>query len=136
MIADPAVARLLPEFKLAYSTGLQSDSLRVGVRQVADDNALIVLADMPHVTAGLLRQIAASPAPAAATDGTRICPPALLPQSLFPEVDRLTSDRGAGALLRSLPGLHRVRVSSKMLKDVDVPDDLLSLQALPIPPRI
>lgn len=136
VVADPAVAGLLPEFKLVHVSGLQSDSLRAGLRQVADEAAMILLADMPHVTAGLLQRIAASPAPAAATDGARICPPALLPRSFFPQVEKLTGDRGAGELLRSLPDLHAIRVSPEILTDVDVPDDLLSPQALPVPPRI
>jgi len=136
VVADPAVASLLPEFRLIYSTGLQSDSLRAGLRQVADQAAMIVLADMPHVTPEILQQIAGSPGPVAATDGRRICPPALIPRSLFPRVENLTGDRGAGELLRSLPDLRRVSVSPGILKDVDVPDDLLSSQDLPVPPRI
>ncbi|MCZ0961400.1 nucleotidyltransferase family protein [Paracoccus benzoatiresistens] len=141
VVSDPAVARLLPEFKIVYSSGLQSDSLRVGLHQVAEGPALVVLADMPHVDAGLLHQIAASPAPAATTDRTRICPPALIPHAIFPDLEKLTGDRGAGNLLRSLPGLHRVVVSEDMVKDVDVPQDILEYQEdrlnqdLPTPPR-
>ncbi|WP_154764839.1 nucleotidyltransferase family protein [Paracoccus lichenicola] len=136
VIADPAVAGLLPEFRLVHGRGVQSDSVRLGLRHVADEAALIVLADMPHVTADLLQRIATSRAPAAATDGHRICPPALLPRSLFPQVQALTGDQGAGALLRSLPGLHRIHVKPEFLRDVDVPDDLLSSQDRLAPPRI
>lgn len=136
VVADPAVAALLPEFRTIFSSGVQSDSLRAGLQHVTDGDALIVLGDMPHVPADLLRNIAASTAPAAATDGTRICPPVLLPESLFAAVETLRGDRGAGDLLRTLPDLHLVRTASDILKDVDFPQDLLWPYALPSPPKI
>lgn len=124
VVADPAVARLLPEFRHVFSKGVQSQSLRAGLQKVTDNAALIVLADMPHVDADVLRRIAASPGPTVATDGTRICPPVLLTRALFPLLEQLTGDHGAGKILKSMKDLCHIHVAPEILKDVDVPADI------------
>lgn len=124
--ADPAVEVLLPEFRNFRSIGSQSRSLRTGLGQVDDDCALVVLGDMPHVDADLLRRVAAAPAPAAAFDGHRISPPATIPRLLFSQVERLSGDRGAASILRSRPDLHLVPCPEDMLKDVDSFEDIIS----------
>lgn len=122
--ADPAVENLLPEFRIVRSIGPQSQSLRAGLEAVDDDRALVVLGDMPHVDEALLLRLAAAPAPAAASDGDRITPPASLPRSMFADIARLSGDQGAGAVLRTRPDLHSVHVDTWLLRDVDKPDDL------------
>lgn len=124
VVSDPAVAALLPEFQVVFSTGPQSQSLQAGLQQIACGPVLIVLGDMPHVDAALLKQVAQSPLPAAVTDSATISPPACLPHELFPVLAALTGDRGAGAFLRSRPDLHRVLVAPTVLTDIDRPDDL------------
>lgn len=124
VIADPAIEALLPEFRIVRSTGPQSQSLRAGLAQVGDECAMIVLGDMPHVDAALLRRVAAAPAPAAASDGIRITPPATIPRFLFADIASLQGDQGAGSMLRSRPDLCRIPVRAYCLKDVDIAQDI------------
>ena len=128
VVADPAVGKLLPEFQIVYSDGPQSQSLQAGLQHIAKGPALIVLGDMPHVDTNLLSRIAASPLPAAASDGTIICPPACIPQTLFPALASLTGDQGAGTFLRSFIGLSKITVPPRILKDIDFERDILSDQ--------
>lgn len=125
VVADPAIEALLPEFPVVrVAPGPQSASLKAGLSHVATGDALIVLGDMPHVTAALIRRVAAAPAPATAWDGDRIMPPVSIPASLFQDVAKLTEDRGAASLLRNRRDLHRITVAPHVLKDVDRPADL------------
>ncbi|WEF24456.1 NTP transferase domain-containing protein [Paracoccus sp. S3-43] len=123
--ADPAVEDLLPEFRIIRSIGPQSQSLRAGLAAVDDDRALVVLGDMPHVDAALLLRIALAPAPAAASDGNRITPPASLPRSMFADIAQLSGDQGAGAVLRRRPDLYLVHVDAGRLRDIDISEDIL-----------
>ncbi|WP_295044859.1 NTP transferase domain-containing protein [uncultured Paracoccus sp.] len=125
--ADPAVEHLLPEFRIVRSIGSQAESLRAGLSQVHDDRALVVLGDMPHVDGELLLRLAATPAPAAASDGNRITPPASIPRSLFADIALLSGDQGAGAVLRSRPDLHLISVDSLTLQDIDRPEDITGI---------
>lgn len=124
VVADPAVARLLPEFQIIVSHGLQSHSLQAGLAQVATDRVLVVLGDMPHVDARLLLRVARTPAPAATTDGDAIGPPACLDRAMFPALNGLTGDQGAGAILRALPATRLIHVAPGTLHDIDRPGDL------------
>jgi molybdenum cofactor cytidylyltransferase len=121
--ADPAVENLLPEFQIIRSIGPQSQSLKKGLAQVRDDCALVVLGDMPHVDAALLRRIARAPAPAAASDEDRITPPASIPQSLFADIARLLGDQGAASVLRTRSDLYRIQVPAETLTDIDTQED-------------
>lgn len=124
VVADPEVASLLPEFRITYSKGEMSRSLQAGLGEVTTEAALIVLGDMPHVNAELLRRVAKAGGAAAAALGPRICPPALIPRLLFPMVLGLTGDEGAGKLLQSLPNLKRISVSQEFLTDIDYAAEL------------
>ncbi|MFT3691007.1 NTP transferase domain-containing protein [Paenirhodobacter sp.] len=124
VVADPAVARLLPEFRIVWTKGPQSASLRAGIQAVTGESVLVVLGDMPHVGAALLRALAAAPPPAAAVAEGPPGPPAHLPRALFPALLALTGDRGAGPLLRALPGLARIRTTADTLRDIDTPGDM------------
>lgn len=124
--SDPAVAALLPEFRIIPASGLQSETLGAGLRAVTGDRVLVVLGDMPNVTADMLRQVAALPLPSATTDSHRTTPPACLPRRIFPDVQALKGDRGAGALLRDLPPCHLLQVPVSSLNDIDTPADLQS----------
>ena len=126
--ADPAVEALLPEFRIIRSIGLQSKSLQVGLAQVTDDCAVVVLGDMPHVDDALLRRIAAAPAPAAVSDGDRITPPASIPRSLFADIARLSGDQGAASVLRTRSDLCRIPVSAETLTDIDTQEDTVLFQ--------
>lgn len=113
----------MPEAGLGSSLAIAARLALTGGR-----NALLVLlADMPLVTRDYLRELAASPAPAATRhpDG-RAGVPALLGKALLTRAVKLTGDRGAGGLL----GRARLlEPSPGMLRDVDTPEDLTEIEA-------
>ncbi len=92
---------------------------------------LVVLADMPLITPTLLARLAAQDG-AAATDhaGGRPGVPALLPRALLPALAEVSGDRGASALLASLPHLVLLEPEPGTLLDVDTPADLARAEAL------
>jgi molybdenum cofactor cytidylyltransferase len=87
---------------------------------------LVLLADMPLVTADYLRGLAEQPAPAASryVDG-HAGVPALLDRALIEDAIGLTGDRGAGPLLRRATLLDP---PPGMLRDVDTPEDLREIE--------
>jgi CTP:molybdopterin cytidylyltransferase MocA len=132
--ADARVASLLPGFRIvaADPAGLQSDSLRTGVRAaeaLGADLLLIALADMPLVDVDTLAAVldtARVQGIAAASDGDLVMPPAAFATSRFPDLLALSGDRGAGAILRDLPAAARVPAPGR-LADIDTADDLGTL---------
>lgn len=137
VVSDPAVEALLPDFrKVRVSPGQpQSESLKAGLALAQGMNAarvLVVLADMPRVPAALMSEVLAkgAAAPSAATEGTRLSPPACLPAALFPRIAALTGDQGAGLLLKDLDPAQRVLAPAAALIDIDTEADLAAL-ALP-----
>jgi len=99
-------------------------SLALAARLVSPDrdSLLVVLADMPLVTAGYLRELAARTAPAATRypEG-HAGVPALLDRGMIEKAARLTGDRGAGPLLETARLLDP---PPGMLRDVDTAADL------------
>ncbi|OYX06873.1 MAG: hypothetical protein B7Z08_13365 [Sphingomonadales bacterium 32-68-7] len=100
-------------------------SLAIAARHALDGDApalLVLLADMPLVTAAFLRDLAAAPAPTATRhpDG-RPGVPALLDRDLIAAAAQSTSDRGAGPLLR---GAAFLDAPAGTLRDVDIAADL------------
>jgi CTP:molybdopterin cytidylyltransferase MocA len=89
---------------------------------------LVLLADMPLVTPDYLRELAATPSPAATRqrDG-RGGVPAVLDRTLLGIAARLTGDRGAGPLLE---GAALLDPPPGMLRDVDTPEDLAEVERL------
>lgn len=91
-----------------------------------EEGLLVLLADMPLVSADYLRELASHSAPAATRypEG-HAGVPALLDRKLIDKAARLTGDRGAGPLLKRarlldpLPG---------MLRDVDTAEDLAEIE--------
>ena len=112
----------------AAEAGLGS-SLALAARLARGKEALlIVLADMPLVTADYLRELAARPAPAATRypEG-HAGVPALLDRRMIEKAARLSGDRGAGPLL------GRARLLDPppgMLRDVDTADDLAEVERM------
>ena len=91
---------------------------------------LVLLADMPLVSPGTLRALAAareSPAAVRHGDG-RAGIPACFPASWFDRLRSLAGERGAAGLLREAGGLRLVDVPPRELCDVDRPADLKSLE--------
>ncbi|WP_363346080.1 nucleotidyltransferase family protein [Methylocystis echinoides] len=113
-----------------FASGLAS-SLRKGLAAAAAADAVIVLlADMPGVSSGLIDGLIfafekAPEAPAIVpVQGGRRGNPALLAKSLFPRLMALEGDEGAKRLLSELDGVIELPVDEDVLNDVDVPSDL------------
>lgn len=104
-------------------------SLALAARTALDAGAealLVLLADMPLVAPAHLRQFATIPAPVATRhpDG-RPGVPVLLDRALIERAATLTGDRGAGPLLAEVTLLDP---PAGMLRDVDTPEDLASVE--------
>ncbi len=116
-----------------YEHGL-SCSLRAGIAAApADwDAALVVLGDMPRVTAATMAALAA----AAASQNAVVVPhwhgrrgnPVLWGRFHFPALARLSGDRGGRALLSLLPVTLVAADSDGVLIDIDTPEALTALQ--------
>jgi len=119
-----------------YAAGL-STSLRAGVASADGDGLMVLLGDMPGITAGLIDRAVAAFDPAA---GRAICVatsrgehghPVLWGRQFFGELAKLTGDRGA----RSLIGAHTDQVceieagDAGPLTDIDTPDALAAYPA-------
>ncbi|HEY0596656.1 nucleotidyltransferase family protein [Sphingopyxis sp.] len=106
-----------------------SRSLACGIAVAArgtEAAALVVLADMPFVTAEHLRTLLARFDPSAApvvasTDGRTAMPPALFGRSLFGALQAGAGDRGGKALLE---GATLVTAPPGELADIDLPGDI------------
>jgi CTP:molybdopterin cytidylyltransferase MocA len=93
------------------------------------DALLIMLADMPLVSARTLRKLnAAGDAAAVAYPGNKPGAPACFPAHLFPALEALVGDSGAAQVLRGLAGVTLVEVSREELLDVDRPEDLADVE--------
>jgi len=120
-------ARLInprPEEGLGSSLALAArHALRLEVSAL-----LVVLADMPLVTPGYIRDLADSTAPAATrhADG-RAGVPALLDRALLTRAALLDGDRGAGPLLA---GATLLDPPPGILRDVDTPAALAEVEAI------
>src|SRR6185295_19398663 len=113
-----------------YATGLAS-SLKAGIRALSAgcDGALIVLGDMPHITAGHIDALLAAFEPGAIVvpvHGGRQGNPVLWPAAHFPNLLQLDGDEGARRLLgRHGPQVREVEMDSDAIfADVDTPEAL------------
>jgi molybdenum cofactor cytidylyltransferase len=117
---------LNPQFR----SGLSS-SLKVGVKEVADESdALVVaLADQPLVNTKLIddlirRYRTTGNSIVTASSGDLVTPPALFDKSLYAHLLALKGDVGARAVILSHPGFERVEVERDVLLDVDTEQDI------------
>jgi len=117
-----------------YADGL-STSLKTGIRALpaSCDGALILLGDMPRITADHIDRLIAAFAPGAIvvpTHGGRRGNPVLWPAALLGEMLQLEGDVGAKRLI----GIHADRVrdvdlgSEAIFSDVDTPEALRLLR--------
>lgn len=90
------------------------------------ESLLVLLADMPLISAAYLRELATASAPAATRqpDG-RAGVPALLDRALLEQAATLTGDRGAGPLLA---GASLLEAPPGILQDVDTAEDLAEVE--------
>lgn len=119
-VVDPLCDRVITQASAAMS-----GTIRTGVaqaRELGAERLLLVLGDMPFVTAAMLDRLVArctDDAPAALTDGARIVPPACFPSADFDALSALRGDRGARERLCRLPPSACVRVPGPALVDID-----------------
>jgi CTP:molybdopterin cytidylyltransferase MocA len=88
---------------------------------------LVLLADMPLVTAEHLAALLAHPAAATLYPDGKAGVPALVGPQLLPHLAKLDGNTGAGPLLARYP---RVAAPPEMLLDIDRPEDLARAAAL------
>lgn len=112
-----------------YADGM-SASLKTGIAATGSfDGVLVCLGDMPFVRAETFNRLAERYAGQAAIfptyDGKR-GNPVLLGRSLFADIQRLTGDEGARALLKAIPEqVLEIAVDDPgILRDIDRPDTL------------
>ena len=108
-----------------------SASLRHGLASLPDTAraAIIFLADMPLVSSMLATDLLShvlNGAPAAiASYQDRPAHPVAIARDIFPMLDQLEGDKGARAILESMPGTIRIATEdSGNVFDVDRPADL------------
>jgi CTP:molybdopterin cytidylyltransferase MocA len=94
------------------------------------ERMLVMLADMPLVSPALLEDLLAAKAPAACGHGGRPGVPAIFPASMFDQLQALTGDAGAGAVLRNRADLVLIPASAEELLDVDTPAALADAERL------
>jgi molybdenum cofactor cytidylyltransferase len=126
-----------------YAEGL-SGSLRTGIAALPEAvrGAVILLADMPFVTAAVIDQLITcfeaepiEPDAVVPVRNGRQGNPVLIGRNLFPEIAKLEGDRGAKALLNA--SSHRVLecpIDDAAIEiDVDTRETLNGLTGMPLP---
>ena len=95
------------------------------------DALLLMLADMPLVSAETLRALVEASGPAAVGyPGCKPGAPACFPAALFSALGALTGDSGAAIVLRGLAGVTLIDTAPEERRDVDRPEDLAEVEAL------
>lgn len=119
--------------------GPSSRSFHAGLRALPADvgTAVVILPDMVHVTADMVRALVASSAATAAPlvvsrYGEVTAPPILFRRSLFPELIAWEGE-GCGKPVVKAHAHEAVQLDwpERMLHDLDRPEDLERLQAVP-----
>ena len=116
-----------------FAQGL-STSLRAGIQAVTPDceGAIVLLGDMPHITAPLIEKVVGAFNPAedhticvASADGER-GHPVLWGRQFFTELERLDGDAGARSVMLRYPGLvcEVEAGDTAPLTDIDTPEAL------------
>jgi CTP:molybdopterin cytidylyltransferase MocA len=89
------------------------------------DALLIMLADMPLISPGTLRKLAAAEGAAAVVyPGNTPGAPARFPAAVFEALEALSGDTGAAQVLRGLADVSLIETPAEELRDVDRPEDL------------
>jgi molybdenum cofactor cytidylyltransferase len=116
----------------------QSSSIRAGLAALEERPeraraALIMLCDQPRVTSALLDEIVnayelRNPPIVACEYADTVGAPALFDRTLFPELERLSGDRGAREVLERVPGRVVGVPFPDAAFDVDTPEDYALLR--------
>ncbi|MEE2943788.1 MAG: nucleotidyltransferase family protein [Pseudomonadota bacterium] len=133
-ISSPSLEPEFDGFQVTRCGGLQSDSLKAGIKAAIALNAdriLVALADMPHITTGTLNTLLETKASlaACAKNGNRPTVPALFDHTYFDTLLKLEGDQGARKLLQQVAPENMVPISPSEAFDVDTQADLSGPQA-------
>jgi CTP:molybdopterin cytidylyltransferase MocA len=127
----PEDCRVAPNPEAVLGMGT---SIRLAARLAREAGAgrlLVMLADMPFVSSETLRKLLAAEGAAACVHPAGVMgPPACFPSALFPALEALPPERGAGALLKGLAGVALISPPPRELIDIDTRQDLLDAAAL------
>lgn len=115
----------------------QSRSIRLGIEAVQDmDAALLMVADQPGLTSQSLMRLteafcSASKGIACLRDETHMGNPAVFSKAYFPQLLRLSGDRGAKGILKAHPEdlLEVSCIKRDELADADTPQALESIRS-------
>ena len=121
-----------PDYRLGLATSLRAGLAALPATCVA---AVVVLGDMPRVTAAHIDRMAdafadAAPEPIAVVpvqDGRRGNPVLLNLRRLRSEIEGLQGDHGAGPLLRGRPDVLEIPGDPATALDIDTPSSLAAL---------
>ncbi|MGT2478683.1 nucleotidyltransferase family protein [Methylobacterium oryzae CBMB20] len=127
-----------PDFRAGLATSLRAGLAALPATCAA---AIVVLGDMPRVTAAHIDRLAEAFAgtaepPAAVVPvqaGRRGNPVLLNLRRLGPSIARLAGDHGAGPLLRGRPDILEIPGDPATALDIDTPDALAALGGDPAP---
>jgi molybdenum cofactor cytidylyltransferase len=116
-----------------YATGL-AGSLRTGIAALPDDSdaAVVLLADMPDVTAAIVDRVIAAFTTSRAgivvpTAGGEPGNPVLWSRNLFGELAKVSGDRGGRDLIRAQgPEVEFVEIGPPVARDIDTPEAMLA----------
>ena len=125
----------VPVFNPDHAAGIQT-SAAVGVGSVAGDceAAVVMLADMPFVTAGMVRTLVAryretgARLVVSAYGGEANAPPILYDRALFGEIARMKAGCGREVVRRHMERAVLVEWPADRLRDLDRPDDYESVR--------
>jgi len=134
VVGDPVPAFALGHELLTNERAAQGlgTSAALAARWAAGSEVLLILlADMPLVSAATLTRLSEANGPAAvAYPGNKPGAPASFPAALFGKLEALTADSGAAQVLRGLVNLTLIETPAEELRDVDRPEDLADVAAI------
>lgn len=125
-----------PVFNGDYARGINT-SLRKGIAAVPEEaaGAVVLLADMPFVSAGMIRELvdrwrASAPPLAVSLYGEVLAPPTLYGRPLFAEIAQLDGE-GCGKRVVKRHRAEAIELAwpAQALADLDVPDDVARVRA-------
>lgn len=119
-------------FEIVKCSGLQSDSLRQGVRQairVGADRILVALGDMPNISAKVLNMLIEQRNEMAIcqTPNAELTAPALFSNNFFEEVLDVGGDQGARKLFTKKRDFTKIQISYIEAFDVDQQEDIIQV---------
>jgi molybdenum cofactor cytidylyltransferase len=124
VVGEDSMRGAVDDLPVRFATGRPGSpnhvSFHAGLAGVEADAAIVILADMPRVDAGMLREIARAEGDVVASRyGDVVAPPLRVARGLFAEV----ADR-SGKRLAERHGATFVNWPPELLHDLDVPEDL------------